>query len=150
MLSGRGEALTIGDAGGARGGLVTQLMTTRNGEALSGRCEAPTIGVCVQSGVPRMHATLAALRANSGRAFRLVLLPDGPDEEMIVKLRGCGSRSCRRRTRELSEAVKRERRRADPSAQETTASWKRWSSERTSWRRSSAFSIKRPRISVAS
>jgi len=46
------------------------------------------IGVRVQSDVRQLHATLASLRANSGRAFRLVLLPDGPDEEMIGALRG--------------------------------------------------------------
>ena len=46
------------------------------------------IGVRVQSDVRQLHAPLASLRANSGRAFRLVLLPDGPDEEMIGALRG--------------------------------------------------------------
>lgn len=54
---------------------------------MSARGEALTIGVRVQSGVARLHATLAALRANSGRAFRLVLVPDGPDEAMIGALR---------------------------------------------------------------
>jgi len=53
-----------------------------------GRGEALTIGVRVQSGVARLHGTLAAPRANSGRPVRLVLLPDGPDEEMIGVLRG--------------------------------------------------------------
>jgi glycosyltransferase involved in cell wall biosynthesis len=49
--------------------------------------EALAIGVRAQSGIGRLHGTLAALRANSGRAFRLVLVPDGPDEEMIGALR---------------------------------------------------------------
>ena len=46
------------------------------------------IGVRVQSDVRQLHGTLAALRANSGRAFQLLLLPDGPDGEMIGALRG--------------------------------------------------------------
>jgi glycosyltransferase involved in cell wall biosynthesis len=54
---------------------------------LNERGEALTIGVRAQSGVARLHATLAALRANSGRAFRLVLVPDGPEEEIIGALR---------------------------------------------------------------
>ena len=57
-------------------------------DSMSEHGGALSIGVRVQSSVARLHATLASLRANSGRAFRLVLLPDGPDEEMIGKLRG--------------------------------------------------------------
>src|SRR5262245_60630987 len=46
------------------------------------------IGVHVHAEPERLHATLAGLRAHTGRAAELLLLPDGPDEATVAALAG--------------------------------------------------------------